>query len=189
MSKVGVFFAEGFEEIEGLTVVDILRRAQVDVQMISINDSKKVMGAHGIAVETDACIADVNAEELDMLVLPGGMPGTKYLGACEMLTELLKKADKEQKGIAAICAAPSVLGDLGLLAGKKAVCYPGFEESLAGAEVLMEPVVTDGNITTSRGMGTAIAFALELTARLVGREQADQIGKSIIFGMMPGSKA
>ena len=189
MSKVGVFFAEAFEEIEGLTVVDILRRAQVDVQMISISDRKKVMVAHGIAVETDACIADVNAEELDMLVLPGGMPGTKHLGACEMLTELLKKADKEQKGIAAICAAPSVLGDLGLLAGKKAVCYPGFEERLAGAEVLMEPVVTDGNITTSRGMGTAIPFALELTARLVGREQADQIGKSIIFGMMPGSKA
>lgn len=181
MSKVGVFFAEGFEEIEGLTVVDILRRAQVEVAMVSISDSKKVTGSHGIVIETDVLLSEAKTEEMDMLVLPGGMPGTKYLGACETLTELLKKADKEQKGIAAICAAPSVLGDLGLLKGKKAVCYPGFEERLTGAEVLQVPFVTDGNITTSRGMGTAIPFALELTARLVGKEKAEEIGKSIIY--------
>ena len=165
MSRVGIFLADGFEEIEGLTVVDILRRAGIDISMISINGKKKVTGAHGIALDTDEDIVQCDLDKLDMLVLPGGMPGTTNLAACEKLTEALKKADQEKRGIAAICAAPSVLGDLGFLKGKKAVCYPGFESRLTGAEVLAVPVVTDGHITTSRGMGTAIAFALELTKR------------------------
>ena len=166
MSRVGIFLADGFEEIEGLTVVDILRRAGIDISMISINGKKKVTGAHGIALDTDEDIVQCDLDKLDMLVLPGGMPGTMNLAACEKLTEALKKADQEKRGIAAICAAPSVLGDLGFLKGKKDVCYPGFESRLTGAEVLAVPVVTDGHITTSRGMGTAIAFALELTKRL-----------------------
>lgn len=116
-----------------------------------------------------------------MLVLPGGMPGTKHLGACEKLTALLKKADEQKIRIGAICAAPSVLGDLGLLRGKKAVCYPGFEERLAGAEVLREQVVTDGHITTSRGMGTAIPFGLEMISCLKGEEEAERIAEAIIF--------
>ena len=102
------------------------------------------------------------------------------------LTEALKKADQEKRGIAAICAAPSVLGDLGFLKGKKAVCYPGFESRLTGAEVLAVPVVTDGHITTSRGMGTAIAFALELTKRLKDEETAMQVGRSIIYNVRYG---
>ena len=177
MSRVGIFLADGFEEIEGLTVVDILRRAGIDISMISINGKKKVTGAHGIALDTDE---QCDPDKLDMLVLPGGMPGTTNLAACEKLTEALKKADQEKRGIAAICAAPSVLGDLGFLKGKKAVCYPGFESRLTGAEVL---VVTDGHITTSRGMGTAIAFALELTKRLKDEETAKQVGRSIIYNV------
>lgn len=183
MSRVGIFFADGFEEIEGLTVVDILRRAGIDISMISINGKKKVTGAHGIALDTDEDIVQCDPDKLDMLVLPGGMPGTMNLVACEKLTEALKKADQEKRGIAAICAAPSMLGDLGFLKGKKAVCYPGFESRLTGAEVLAVPVVTDGHITTSRGMGTAIAFALELTKRLKDEETAKQVGRSIIYNV------
>ena len=183
MSRVGIFLADGFEEIEGLTVVDILRRAGIDISMISINGKKKVTGAHGIALDTDEDIVQCDPDKLDMLVLPGGMPGTTTLAACEKLTEALKKADQEKRGIAAICAAPSVLGDLGFLKGKKAVCYPGFESRLTGAEVLAVPVVTDGHITTSRGMGTAIAFALELTKRLKDEETAKQVGRSIIYNV------
>ncbi|MEF2686017.1 MAG: DJ-1 family glyoxalase III [Lachnospiraceae bacterium] len=183
MSRVGIFLADGFEEIEGLTVVDILRRAGIDISMISINGKKKVTGAHGIALDTDEDIAQCDLDGLDMLVLPGGMPGTTNLAACEKLTEALKKADQEKRGIAAICAAPSVLGDLGFLKGKKAVCYPGLESRLTGAEVLAVPVVTDGHITTSRGMGTAIAFALELTRRMKDEETAKQVGRSIIYNV------
>lgn len=183
MSRIGIFLADGFEEIEGLTVVDILRRAQLDIRMISISSTKKVTGAHNIVLEADEILAESDTDGLDMLVLPGGMPGTKNLGACEKLIEALKKADLENRGIAAICAAPSILGDLGLLEGKRAVCYPGFEERLRGALVTYDPVVTDGHITTSRGMGTAIPFALELTARLLGKETADRIGKSVIYGV------
>ena len=179
--KAGIFLADGFEEIEGLTVVDILRRAQISISMISINGKKSVEGAHGIVVAADQDIAECELDELDMLVLPGGMPGTLNLAGCRKLTEALQKADQEKKGIAAICAAPSILGELGLLKGRKAVCYPGFEKKLEGAEVLEEPVVTDGHITTSRGMGTAIAFALELTKRMKGAEDAEQIGASIIW--------
>lgn len=183
MSRVGIFLADGFEEIEGLTVVDILRRAGIDISMISINGKKKVTGAHGIALDTDEDIVQCDPDKLDMLVLPGGMPGTTNLAACEKLTEALKKADQEKRGIAAICAAPSVLGDLEFLKGKKAVCYPGFESRLTGAEVLAVPVVTDGHITTSRGMGTAIAFALELTKRLKDEETAKQVGRSILYNV------
>lgn len=173
--------ADGLEEIEALTVVDILRRAQIDIRMISINGTKRVTGAHGIVLETDEILEEADTDSLDLLVLPGGMPGTLHLGACERLTEELKKADAQKRGIAAICAAPSILGDLGILSGRKAVCYPGFEDRLQGADVVREPVVTDGHITTSRGMGTAIAFALELVARLQDRESAGRIGTSILY--------
>lgn len=181
MNRAGIFMADGLEEIEALTVVDILRRAQIDIRMISINGTKRVTGAHGIVLETDEILEEADTDSLDLLVLPGGMPGTLHLGACERLTEELKKADAQKRGIAAICAAPSILGDLGMLSGRKAVCYPGFEDRLQGADVVREPVVTDGHITTSRGMGTAIAFALELVARLQDRESAGRIGASILY--------
>ena len=181
MSKVYVFLADGFEEIEGLTVVDILRRAGVDVAMVSINGKKIVTGSHKIEIGADILFEETDFTDADLLVLPGGMPGTKYLGAHKELTELLKKANEKGTGLAAICAAPSVLGDLGLLNGKTAVCYPGFEERLTGATIGKHTVETDGNITTSRGMGTAIDFALELTKILCGKEKATELGKGIIY--------
>ena len=181
MNKSYIFLADGFEEIEGLTVVDLLRRAGVEITMVSIMGKKNITGAHKITLEADALFEECDFSDGDMFVLPGGMPGTRYLGAHKGLTELLKKADQEKKGIAAICAAPSVLGELGLLNGKHAVCYPGFEEKLTGAVTSAEPVVTDGNITTSRGMGTAISFALELITRMCSREKAEELAKGIIY--------
>lgn len=182
MSRVCVFLADGFEEIEGLTVVDILRRAGVDTKTVSVTGSLQVTGAHQIQVQADACLKDVDFEETELLVLPGGMPGTKNLGACRELTDLLVNFAGKGRKLAAICAAPSVLGDLGLLKGRKAACYPGFEARLTGAEVTFEKVAVDGNVTTSRGMGTAIPFALALVAQLVSAEKAREIKEGIIYG-------
>jgi len=182
MSRVCVFLAEGFEEIEGLTVVDILRRAGVETAMVSISDSLTVKGSHGIAVQADECLKNCDFSETELLVLPGGMPGTKHLGACRELTELLTRFHEEGKKVAAICAAPSVLGDLGILKGKKACCYPGFEDRLTGAQIVYDKVAADGNVTTSRGMGTAIPFALALAEQLVSGEKALEIKKGIIYG-------
>lgn len=181
MSKVYVFLADGFEEIEGLTVVDLLRRAEVEVCMVSITGKKVITGSHQIEIGADALFEETDFQDADILVLPGGMPGTRYLGAHKGVTELLKKADAAGTGLAAICAAPSVLGDLGLLKGRKALCYPGFEERLTGALAGSGTVVTDGHITTSRGMGTAIDFGLELVRRLCGEEKAESLSKSIIY--------
>lgn len=181
MNKAYIFLADGFEEIEGLTVVDILRRAGIEIRMISIMGRKQITGSHGIVVEADEVFENADLEDGTLLILPGGMPGTRYLGAHKELGELLQKAAVSGRQVAAICAAPSVLGGLGLLKGRKATCYPGFEDQLTGAEVSMEPVVVSGNVTTSRGMGTAIPFALTLVAGIQGQEAADQLGKSIIY--------
>ena len=181
MANVYVFTADGFEEIEGLTVVDLMRRAGAQVQMVSISDGLAVKGSHGIEIKADTFFDDVDFDQADLLVLPGGMPGTLHLGEHEGLTGLLQDFAAKGKRVAAICAAPSVLGGLGLLKGKRAVCYPGFEDKLTGAQVKMEEVVTDGCITTSRGLGTAIPFALELISLLFGPEKAEEIKKSVIY--------
>lgn len=181
MEKAYVFLADGFEEIEGLTVVDILRRAQVDTVTVSVMGRKTVTGSHRIQVEADAVFEQMNCEDGTLYVLPGGMPGTKHLGAHDGLKKLLLDSFAGGKRIAAICAAPSVLGDLGILCGKKAACYPGFEERLAGAEVTFEPVAVDGTVTTSRGMGTAVPFALALVSQLRDQETSDELGKAIIW--------
>ena len=177
--KAYVFLADGFEEIEGLTVVDVLRRAGAEVEMVSVMDRKEITGAHGIKVEADRMIEE--AGEADLYVLPGGMPGTLHLKEHAGLCRLLNQAEKKEKHIAAICAAPSVLGELGMLKGKRACCYPSFEEKLNCLEVSYEPVVTDGRITTSRGMGTAVRFSLELVSVLYGKEKADEIAESIVY--------
>ena len=181
MSKVYVFLADGFEEIEGLTVVDLLRRAKIETETVSITGQEMIHGSHGIDLLADRLFENTDFSDGDLFVLPGGMPGTKYLGAFKPLTDLLKEKDAAGKKLAAICAAPTVLGAQGLLAGKKAICYPGLEEQLTGAVVTMESVVTDGNITTSRGMGTAIPFALALIAQLKDQESADLLAKSIVY--------
>ena len=181
MGRVYVFLADGFEEIEGLTVVDVLRRGGVDLSTVSVMGRREIEGSHGIALKTDAVFEELDFSDADMLVLPGGMPGTKYLGAHEGLTELLKKTAEKGGRIAAICAAPSVLGDLGLLEGKEATCYPGFEGRLRGAVTSTSEVVVSGNFTTSRGMGTALPFALELLSQLKGADESEMIRKGIIF--------
>lgn len=181
MAKIGVFLADGFEEIEGLTVVDILRRAGVEVTTISIMGRKEIYGAHQITVLADALYEDVTFEQLDGIVLPGGMPGTTNLGAHDGVKKQIAVFAGAGKLVAAICAAPSVLGENGILKGKKAACYPGFEDKLLGAEVVFDEVAEAGNVITSRGMGTAIPFALRLTAYLTTEQKAEELAKGIIY--------
>ena len=181
MGKIYVFLADGFEEIEGLTVVDLLRRAGLETVTVSIMGRKEITGSHRIIVHADELFENVQFDDAKMLVLPGGMPGTLHLGEHLGLHHVLTKKMEENCPISAICAAPSILGDLGALKGKRAVCYPGFEDRLAGAIVTENPVETDGNITTSRGMGTAIPFALAIIARFQGEESAKKIANSVIW--------
>ena len=181
MKKLGVFMADGCEEIEALTVVDLARRAGIEVAMISITGEKLIKGAHGINFQTDIPAEYMDFDLLDGIVLPGGMPGTLNLGANEYVQKTIAEFAAGGKLVAAICAAPSVLGEAGLLQGKKATSYPGFEEKLLGAEICTESVVRDGNIITSRGMGTAIDFALAIIEYLMDKETADKLGESIIY--------
>ena len=182
MAKTAIFFANGFEEIEALTVVDLLRRAGVEVVMVSIKDDVNIKGARGINVIADTTLSG-NLSDADMVILPGGMPGTNYLKASEEVRAIVNEYNDEGKFVAAICAAPTVFGDMGILLGKKATCYPGLEPGLNGA---MWPgadysVVQDGNIITSRGVGTAIDFALKLIEVLIDKKKADEIAASIVY--------
>lgn len=179
--KICVFLADGFEEIEGLTVVDLLRRAGVEVATVSVTESKMIHGAHGIDVMADCLFDEMDFAGADMLVLPGGMPGTIHLGEHKGLQKLLQQYHEKEQYIAAICAAPTVFGKLGFLSGRKAACYPGMEDELCGAETVKIPVAVDGHIITSRGMGTAIDFSLTLIEILLGTEKAEQIQKSIVY--------
>lgn len=181
MAKTAIFLANGFEEIEALTVVDVLRRAQIDITMVSITGSKTVEGAHGIKVEADEIIEIYNFDSADMLILPGGMPGTKNLDACAPLKKEIEKFASEGKMLAAICAAPTIFGRMGLLKGKKACCYPGLEDNLLGADVKFDPAVKDGNFITGRGMGTAIPFALSILEHFKGADVAKDMANAIVY--------
>ncbi len=181
MKQVCVFLADGFEEIEGLTVVDLLRRAEVHVTTVSVTGEYMIHGAHGIDVQADTLFESMNYEEQDMLVLPGGMPGTLNLGKHKGLEALLRKFYQREKYIAAICAAPSVFGKYGFLKGRRAASYPGFEEALDGAEIAKDAVVVSDFVITSRGMGTAIPFSLALIELLEGSQKAEKIRESIIY--------
>lgn len=168
---VYVFLADGFEEIEALAVVDILRRARVSVTTVGIGGAQ-ICGAHGIAVNADATDGEPLGDAFDAIVLPGGMPGTLNLENSGFVQEAIQKAVKNEALITAICAAPSILGHLGLLNGKKAVCYPGFEEALEGAVIADTLTVRDGRFITGKGPGAAIPFALEIVKALVSEETA-----------------
>lgn len=181
MSKVYIFFADGLEEIEGLTVVDLMRRAGIDISIVSMNGTLTVTGSHKIAIGADLLLEDVKDSSADMLVLPGGLPGTTHLAESNVLGEMLKNAAASGKYVAAICAAPSVLGGLGILEGKHATCYPGFEDKLTGALCSTDRVVADGNVITSRGMGTAIEFSEKLISLLKDETTAKELTKSIMF--------
>jgi len=181
MAKLGIFMADGCEEIEGLTVVDILRRAGIGIDMIAVSNEPVVHGAHNINFAADVMAKDADYEAYDGIVLPGGMPGTLHLTEDEMVNAVIKKYASEGKLVSAICAAPSVLGLAGLLEGKHATSYPGWAEKMTGCIYETEAVVRDGNIITSRGMGTAIAFALAIITYFQNEEAAEAMAKSIMY--------
>ncbi len=181
MKKIAVFFAEGFEEIEALTVVDMCRRAGIDTQMVSVTGQQSVVGSHKIEVAMDAGFAEVDFAQLDMIVLPGGMPGTKNLEAHDGLMLKVDAFYETGKGVAAICAAPSILGHRGILKGRKACSYPGFEKELDGAMVVYDSVAVSDNVITSRGMGCAIDFSLAIIEALCDKETAEKLAEAIIY--------
>jgi 4-methyl-5(b-hydroxyethyl)-thiazole monophosphate biosynthesis len=175
MSKAVVFFADGTEECEALLVVDLLRRAKVDVIVASAMGRLDVLGSHKTALRADALAEEVDYSSVDLVVLPGGIPGTPNLAANKTVTDTVTAFCKAGKKVAAICAAPSILASLGLLEGKKATAHASFQDKLAGAEVL------DADITTSYGLGGAIPFGLELVCQLAGPDEADRIQKAIAY--------
>ena len=181
MAKTAIFLADGFEEIEALTVVDLLRRAGIEITTVSIAEDKQVRGSHDIRVEADALMKDIDFESLDMIILPGGMPGTNNLDSCEPLKAQIQKFADAGKKLAAICAAPRIYGKMGILKGKKASCYPGNEEHLLGADPQTLEVTKDGNFITSRGMGTAIPFGLAIIEEFQGKDAADDMAAKIIY--------
>lgn len=181
MAKVYAFLADGLEEVECLAVVDVLRRSGVEVALVSVTGKREVTGSHGIELKADALFEDVNSDEADVLFLPGGMPGTNHLKAHKGLGTAIERANKQGRRLAAICAAPSILGSMGLLKGRTATCYPGFEDMLTGVSYTSQGVVTDGNITTGRGLGFALDMGLELIRLLQGPQQAQKIAASIQY--------
>lgn len=181
MKKTLILLAEGFEEVEALTVVDLLRRADIGCDMVSVGDTDEVIGSHGITVRTDKKLSGTDMSAYDGVILPGGMPGTKNLAADGRVCALLQSFQTQGKLTAAICAAPTVLAKAGLLEGKTAVCYPGMEEQLTGAKVCFAPVAVDGTVITSRGMGTAIAFALALVGYLDSPGRAKALASAVVY--------
>ena len=181
--KVALFLANGCETIEALTVADILFRAGIPCTRVSVSSTPVVVTSHNVTVIADTTVDHLNWDEYDMLVLPGGIPGTPNLRACASLMKQVVRFHREGKMIAAICAAPSIFADLGLLKGVRAACNPSVEQILIdnGAELVRENAVTTGNIITTRAMGTAIPFALAIVEHYKGREAADQLGRNILY--------
>lgn len=174
--------AEGFEEIEALTVTDVLRRAGVSVKNASVS-GEYVTGAHGITVKSDCLVKDaLAAKDAEGVILPGGMPGTINIKESAEAKTLIKGAFEKGLLTAAICAAPSVLGEMGVLSGKRCTCYPGFEDKLKGGILSDEKVVADGNVITSRGPGTALLFALELVRHITGKDTG-ALSEQMIFSL------
>ncbi len=180
MKKVYLFLADGFEEIEALTVVDVLRRGKIEIEMVSVTKNKTVIGSHNISVQADCLFEDIAEENIAMAILPGGA-GTAHLKKHEALKKLIVTLNEKNVYIAAICAAPSVLGELGLLKDRTAVCYPGFEEQLLGAKIGANNVEIDDNFITSKGPATSMEFALALVGILTSSEKASQVQSGLLF--------
>ena len=179
--KARVLFATGYEEVEALTVVDLLRRAGVECLMVSADDQDTVTGARGMEVTMDEKLSEID-DQCDLVVLPGGIPGVPNLKTNSKVQAMVKAQNDRGGYVAAICAGPTALGAFGVLADMNATCYPGFEDQLKGAKFKAVPVVTDGNITTSRGMGTSILLGLELVKLLKDEETSKKLAEAI---MMP----
>jgi len=178
---VYVHLADGFEEVEALTVVDLLRRAGIDTETVSVTGRLPVTGSHGIKVVADILFEDAVYTGCEFIVLPGGMPGAANLAAHEGLHEKILSFHNRGKGLAAICAAPMVFGQAGILKGRKATCYPGFEKELEGAETVTDAVVSDRGVITSRGPATAMPFALAIIEEVRGKETADEIAGGLLY--------
>lgn len=181
MAKTAIFLAEGYEEIEALAVVDVFRRAGIVMDMVSISDELLTKGSHKIQVIADKLIEDICFDEYDMLVLPGGLLGMQNLEACVPLMQQVDKFFENDKYVAAICASPSILGRRGILEGRQATAYPGFEAELKGATVVDAGAVRCGHVITGRSMGSAIEFALLLVETLLGKEKAEEIAAQIVY--------
>ncbi len=181
MAKVYAFFADGLEMVEGLTVVDVLRRGGVDCSIVSISDQLEVVSSHQVKINCDVLMKEIDFSKGDMIFLPGGLGGMERLDGCQPLKEEIKNYLEEGKYVTAICASPTIFGRMGILEGKKATCYPGMEGDLKGAKVSKHDVVVDGTIVTGRAMGPAILFALKLLELLTDKKMADQVAKGICF--------
>lgn len=181
MAKTAIFLADGYEEIEALAVVDVFRRAGIEIDMVSISDDLLTNGSHKIQVLADKLIKDINFDEYDMLVLPGGLKGKQNLEACTLLMQQIDTFYENNKYIAAICASPSIFGRRGILNGRQATAYPGFEEELKGATVVDAGAVRCGHVITGRSMGSAIEFGLLLIETLLGKDKAQEIAKQIVY--------
>ena len=181
MAKTAIFLADGYEEIEALAIVDIFRRAGIELDMVSISDELLTNGSHGIQVMADMLLKDVGFDEYDMLILPGGLKGMQNLEACTTLMQQIDAFYENNKYIAAICASPSIFGRRGILEGRQATAYPGFEDELKGATVVDAGAVQAGHVITGRSMGSAIEFALLLVETLLGKEKAVEIAEQIVY--------
>ena len=175
-----MFLANGFEEVEALCPLDLLRRAGLEVTTVAVGGGELVVGAHGIAVQADIPDTLYRDPTPEMVILPGGMPGTRHLDESRTVETALRTAQGNDAYIAAICAAPMVLGKRGYLAGKRATCFPSFEEYLIGATLADERVVRDGKIITAAGMGVALEFGLSLVAALKGQSVSDELRRAIL---------
>ena len=181
MKKAIVFLANGFEEMEATGTVDILRRGGIDTKTVSITDDHKVVGAHHMEYMADALLSETDFSGIDALILPGDMPGASNLNESEAVKEALLQQYRQGGIVAAICAAPMVLGGLGLLKGRKATCYPGFEPKLIGATVTGEAVEVDGNVVTGRGPGLVFNFGLALVSVLKGDAVAEEVAAGLLL--------
>ncbi len=181
MAQALIFLGTGYEEVEMLTVVDMLRRAGISINMVSITGQKEVTGSHNVTIIADQLISEADFNEAEILILPGGIPGTPNLRACEPLCAQLRSFAQNGKWIAAVCAAPSILGELNILKNKKATCFPSFADKLATGEYIKQPVVIDDKVITSRGMGTCIEFAGAIIEALKDKETADTVKEKIIY--------
>ena len=179
--KLAILFADGCEEIEGLTVVDLARRAGIEIDGISIKEETRIRGSHKISFHADFCMSQVDWEDYDGIILPGGLPGTTNLGADGRVIQLVQDFASAGKLVAAICAAPSVLAKAGILSGKRATSNPGFADKMDDCDYLTDKVVRDGNIITSRAMGTAFAFGLAIVAYVRGEETARGLGEDVLY--------
>ncbi len=174
------FLADGFELVEAMTPVDMLLRAGADIKTVSITSDKAVKASNGVTVIADITLSEMGDILPDMVILPGGMPGASNLRACKTVCDLVCLCSSKEIPIGAICAAPYILGELGLLKNKEATCYPGFEEKLFGAKISDKNCVRDGHVITAAGMGAALSFSTELVSILYGKEKAEEILRAII---------